>query len=80
MQCPKCKCTDLDIRQATDLERTMVFITRKRKFRCRECMRVFRAPDRRFRPRVPEDVLETAITVEILAEGMRRQCPALLRS
>jgi tRNA(Ile2) C34 agmatinyltransferase TiaS len=44
----------------------MVFLTQKRKFRCRDCKRVFRAPDRRFQPRELNDVYDAAFTVEIL--------------
>ncbi|HEX4136606.1 MAG TPA: hypothetical protein VHY84_18490 [Bryobacteraceae bacterium] len=66
MQCPQCKSADLDIRHATDIERVMVFLTQKRKFRCRDCKRVFRAPDRRFQPRELNDVYDAAFTVEIL--------------
>ena len=47
MQCPKCYSKRLDIRQPTGLEPVAIFLTNKRKFRCRECDCTFRAPDRR---------------------------------
>jgi hypothetical protein len=47
MHCPKCCSNHLDIRQPTGFEPVMIFLTNKRKFRCRECLREFRAPDRR---------------------------------
>ncbi len=47
MQCPKCASRRLDIRQPTGFEPLMIFLTQKRKFRCRECEREFRAMDRR---------------------------------
>jgi uncharacterized protein with PIN domain len=55
MRCPKCYSKLLDIRQPTGLEPIMMFLTQKRKFRCRQCGSVFRAPDRR---RVPREISE----------------------
>ncbi|HEX4133292.1 MAG TPA: hypothetical protein VHY84_01620 [Bryobacteraceae bacterium] len=51
MRCPKCYSKLLDIRQPTGLEPIMIFLTRARKFRCRQCESVFRAADRRRAPR-----------------------------
>ena len=45
--CPHCRSDRLRIRQLTGLERLMVFFTRMRKYRCRDCHLSFRLADRR---------------------------------
>jgi len=47
LQCPKCRSEHLAIKAATGFERVMVFLTRLRTFRCRDCFFDFRAQDRR---------------------------------
>lgn len=51
MECPKCRSTELMIRQNTGLERLRVALTGLRQYRCSECDTGFRAPDRRKKPR-----------------------------
>jgi Zn finger protein HypA/HybF involved in hydrogenase expression len=60
MCCPKCQSKRLDIRQETGLEPIMIFFTGKRKFRCRECEREFRAPDRRRTRRETSEAIRAA--------------------
>lgn len=51
----RCSPEDLMIRARTGLERIAAFLTGERKYRCRRCNYVFRAPDRRRSDRgVPE--------------------------
>jgi hypothetical protein len=46
MGCPECNSTFLDIRQPTGfIEPILIILTGKRKFRCRNCLLDFRAPD-----------------------------------
>ena len=47
MLCPNCRSEYLMIRRRTGWERVMIWATSLRKYRCRDCARVFRAPDRR---------------------------------
>lgn len=51
MPCPQCRSSRLKIRQLEGLERIIVFVTKLRKYRCRDCDFSFRAPDRRQLPR-----------------------------
>jgi hypothetical protein len=51
----------LAIRQMKGFERVMVFITKLRTYRCRDCYFDFRAPDRRRLAREKED--EHMVTV-----------------
>lgn len=56
--CPRCRSTILMIRQATGVERLMIFLTQKRKYLCPICNLSFRAPDRR---RIPRDEVPAGI-------------------
>jgi transposase-like protein len=47
MPCPRCASNNLRIRQATGLEFLVLLFISKRRYTCRECDKVFRAPDRR---------------------------------
>jgi len=49
--CPRCRFDRLKVRKSEGIERLLVFLTRKRKFFCCNCTHIFRAPDRRKRPR-----------------------------
>jgi hypothetical protein len=42
------------IKKRSGLERLVIFFTGKRKYRCRNCLHVFRAMDRRRSPRAEE--------------------------
>jgi transposase-like protein len=55
MECPRCRSGHLAIKQVTGFERVMVFLTKLRMFRCRDCYFDFRAPDRRRTAREKED-------------------------
>jgi hypothetical protein len=52
LTCPKCRSTELLIRQAKGLERLRIFFTGLRTFKCPDCYHDFRASDRRRRPRM----------------------------
>ncbi len=60
--CPKCRSQSLKVRQLKGIERLIVLMCGKRKYRCRDCDTRFRAPDRRRAPRKlnPNTVLESA--------------------
>src|SRR5579863_10379129 len=45
--CRHCCCDHLWIKQAAGFERLLIFFTRRRKYLCQRCGKVFRAPDRR---------------------------------
>jgi len=47
MTCPKCKSSELRIRQATGIEFVVLLFISLRKYRCRGCGHSFRAEDRR---------------------------------
>jgi hypothetical protein len=49
--CPMCRMDHLKIRKSEGIERLLVFLTGKRKFLCCNCTHIFRAADRRTRPR-----------------------------
>jgi hypothetical protein len=48
------------IKKLEGVERFVVYITAKRKYRCRDCNHIFRAPDRRRKPREEEVPLRLA--------------------
>jgi transposase-like protein len=54
LTCPKCRSTELLIRQAKGFERLRIFLTGLRTFKCPDCYHDFRAPDRRQAPRMNE--------------------------
>jgi hypothetical protein len=58
--CPKCYCNELLIRRRKGIEKVMIYLTGKRKYICMSCGDVFRAADRRRRPRVDEAVVSHA--------------------
>lgn len=60
-QCPRCRSEHLGIKQVEGVERLMVFLTKLRMYRCRDCYFDFRAPDRRQQAREKEG--EAMITV-----------------
>ena len=45
--CPKCRSLKLRIRQTVGMEWLKALLTRKRVYKCSECLHVFRATDRR---------------------------------
>lgn len=47
MPCPTCASNNLRITQATGMEFLVLLFISKRRYTCRECDTVFRAPDRR---------------------------------
>jgi transposase-like protein len=47
MPCPQCASDNLRIKQATGLEFLVLLFISKRHYTCRDCDKVFRAPDRR---------------------------------
>jgi transposase-like protein len=49
--CPRCRSNRLKIKQPSGLERLLMFLSGKRKYRCRDCDHSFRMPDRRRFPR-----------------------------
>lgn len=57
MLCPNCRSEYLMIRHCTGWERVMVWATSLRKYWCRDCDNVFRAPDRRRAHREEEDAV-----------------------
>jgi len=58
--CPRCRSDFLMIKKLEGVERFVVYITAKRKYRCRDCNHIFRAPDRRRKPREEEVPLRLA--------------------
>jgi transposase-like protein len=63
--CPQCKSANLDIATMKGVERLLIFLTDKRKYRCRDCQCGFRAPDRR-RTRREGDAIAAARAAGIL--------------
>ena len=51
MQCPKCQSHELMIRDNTGIERIKILWSGLREYRCAACDEVFRALDRRKKPR-----------------------------
>ena len=45
MKCPRCDSSDLFLKQSRGLERIIVFLTSKRRYRCAACGQHFRGPD-----------------------------------
>jgi hypothetical protein len=60
LSCTMCGSDQLATRSHTGLERLMVFLTRKRKYRCLICKHKFRAVDRRALARDRNEAAETA--------------------
>jgi hypothetical protein len=54
LMCPKCRSQPLLIRNASGIERLLIFLTKKRKYLCRYCGYSFRAADRRRTARDPK--------------------------
>jgi K+-sensing histidine kinase KdpD len=49
--CPRCRSQRLITKHVAGIERLKVYFTDTRKYRCKDCNNVFRAPDRRLTPR-----------------------------
>ena len=55
--CPVCRSENLLIKALVPSEKLMIFLTGKRKYRCKDCGSGFRMPDRRRPEREREQVL-----------------------
>src|ERR1019366_1909179 len=64
--CPDCHSESLNIKRLRGWERLMVFLTDRRKYRCKDCNLGFRAQDRRRYPRDEGALLQSAWAAHLL--------------
>lgn len=60
--CPHCRSDYLKIKKCEGMERVLVFLTGKRKYRCMGCTHVFREFDRRRSRRAPAAMAANFLT------------------
>jgi hypothetical protein len=56
LACSKCGSNRFKVRDSKGLERLMIWLTKRRRYRCLECENTFRAADRRQSPRNEAEV------------------------